>query len=783
MCASGGAVATVDLEVATPSTRATGHPLPLRTINRVEEGDTILYRPVLRPHETRKGDVTLVLIPADKKATGQDKVLVFESRPAAQPQQWKVPWRTAFVAFVYGPSGLSVKKVEAFLNRDDELVSQLADYADKTAKTEALIAALSSSGNSYEAVNAALQGFSSKFGANVQLTKGTPSDQQAMTIFRNLNPDISTYDPLASQGAQPFGQTAGLATSVAEMFFGSPVGLAAGGTAMLLNLRAIAFPRSEFRSAFSQPMPNDALGLCGKVGEQAAHTRIAYLWAVRVPNAALPHLRVGQANSLPAAVKSPVPIAAPEEDWKYLDRARNWTLQPASGKPIAVKAQVLANAKSLELDLGKDVKPGRYTIAANWDWDPFQVAGAIDVRPLADFTSAKLTPQAQDSLVGGAGKLPLTLQGADFEFVTKVELKKLYDEFASASAVPFVLPQGIREGVQSRMDIQVDASGLDPGSYQLIVSQVDGKPHDVALHVLPGLPEIDNLPVTVNQDAASTVSFDLKGKRLELLQRVELSQGAATLGAVSDGGSERAVTFKLMPRLMPGASLSLRAYVVGRNQPMDISSAVRIVAPRPSIASATTSALPPQTVQLENGELPSGLAVSAMLQVAHLPPDSGVTLECEQAGGAIALRPGHPNGNARVEQLSSGQLLVTFDTAAWSSGCTLEAIVNSGVGDSAPYRIARIVRVPAIEQFDLGSATDGADPSGMLIGRNLETVEKIGWDPTQGANVSSLPQPLPGEGFRQQLQVRLPAPPSSDAPLYIWLRGESKARATTVRAN
>ncbi len=235
MCASGGAVATVDLEVATPSTRATGHPLPLRTINRVEEGDTILYRPVLRPNETRKGDVTLVLIPADKKATGRDKVLIFESRPADRPQQWKVPWRTAFVAFVYGPSGLSVKKVEAFLNRDDELVSQLADYADKTAKTEALIAALSSSGNSFEAVNAALEGFSSKFGAASQITKGTPSDQQAMTVFRTLNPDISTYDPLATQNAQSFSQTAGLATSVAEMFFGSPVGLAAGGTAMLVE--------------------------------------------------------------------------------------------------------------------------------------------------------------------------------------------------------------------------------------------------------------------------------------------------------------------------------------------------------------------------------------------------------------------------------------------------------------------------------------------------------------------------------------------------------------------
>ena len=105
-------------------------------------------------------------------------------------------------------------------------------------------------------------------------------------------------------------------------------------------------------------------------------------------------------------------------------------LQPAEGKPIPVKVQVLANTKSIELDLGKDLKPGRYSLSANWDWDQFQIGGQFDVRPLSDFASAKLTPSAQDSFVTNTGKLTLTLQGADFEFVTKVEIKKLNDEFA-----------------------------------------------------------------------------------------------------------------------------------------------------------------------------------------------------------------------------------------------------------------------------------------------------------------------------------------------------------------
>jgi hypothetical protein len=146
ICASGGAVATIDLRVASASPR-NPNPLPLRTINQIEAGDTIHYRPLLRPREERKGDVTLVLLPADKKKAGKS-LQVFDPRPAEKPQQWTAPWRVSLVAFVYGPSGLNVKKVEAFLDRDDDLVGQLADYAEKTAKTEALISALSSSDNS-----------------------------------------------------------------------------------------------------------------------------------------------------------------------------------------------------------------------------------------------------------------------------------------------------------------------------------------------------------------------------------------------------------------------------------------------------------------------------------------------------------------------------------------------------------------------------------------------------------------------------------------------------------
>ena len=805
ICASGSAIATVDLRVTSPSERHRDQPLPLRTMNLVEEGDIIRYRPVLRPREQRRGDVTLVLIPANKKAA-RENLKIFEPRDANQATQWTVPWRTALVAFVYGPSGLSVKKVQAFLTSDDELVGELADYADKTEKTEALIAALTTPGNSSAAVNAALQGFSSKFGAAPQLSRDAPLNQQAAVMFQTLNPGVAAIDPLAPQPGQGVGQTAGLAAMAAEMFFGSPVGLAAGGTAMLLDLGALAFPRSEFRSAFSQAMPDDALGLCGRTGASAAHTRLAYIWATRIPNAAEPRLAIGKENSLPPSVKSPLPLVATDEpapkapalaapdaiksplplaaaadDWKYLDRARDWMLQPASGKPVPVKVQVLANTKSIELDLGKDVKPGSYSLIANWDWDPLSIAGQLDVRPLADFASAKLSAASQDNFVTNSGKAVLTLQGSDFEFVTKVEIKKLNDEFASASAVPFVLPKGLRAGAQDHMDLQVDTGGMDTGSYQLMISQVDGKEHDVPVKVLPAFPTITNLPVTVNQ-GVSTVAVSLKGTGLQYLKNVKLSKGTATLGSASSDGTSRAATFQLPSGMAAGADVSLSATVADRSTPLNIDDAVSVVGPRPAITGVTVSQPPEQTVHLEKGELPGGLILSAMLHVKNLPSQSGVRLECEDGGAAsITLHPGQRAGNAKLEQLTADELFLTFDTGVWSNGCSVQATVTSGVGDSSPRRIARVVDLPSVEQFNLVAAADSSDIDATLIGRNLETIEKTGWGPDQETAVAALPQPL-GDGRRQKLEVHLPQPPSPDAALYVWLRGDSKPRLTTVHA-
>lgn len=774
VCPAGAPIGNVDLRVASAENAADA--LPLRTINRLQEGNTLLYRPILRSGENRKGEVALVLVPANKTAAGEN-LIVLDPKPANKPQQWKVPLRVAVVAYVYGPTGLNSRKVKTFLKRDEDLVAQLADYAEKTAQTEALINALASPDSSADAVQAALHGFSSRYGMSVQIDKNAPTEQQAIALFRALNPAMASYDPISPQRTKQFGETATLATSVAALFFGSPVGLAAGGTAMLMELRAMAFPNAEFRSSFAQSLPDDGLGLCGRREGVQSHTRVAYLWALRVPNAPPPQLSIDKPVALPPALKSPVPVTVSDADWKYVDRARNWTLVPESGKPIPVKALKLGDTKTFEFEIPPSVKPGRYSLAANWDWNRFTIPGHVEVRPLNDFSSARLIPLSQDLLVAKTGKVPVTLEGSDFEFVTKVEVLKTDDKFASPTAVPFVLPSGLRRGPQDRMDLQLNTIDMEPGPYRLLVSQLDAKTHPVNFKILPAPPRIENFPVVLNE-GTRTVDFELKGHRLDLLTRLEVAHATVDLHETKAAGAERPFTLHISPDVDAGTSLAMKAYIRDRAEPLTFADAVRIVGPRPRITELRISSPPEQDVQLAPGELPGGGYLSAMLRVEHLQSNSSVELGCHLPDPAsVTLKLGDRSGPISLQQLTPDQVFLSVDTSMWINGCPLEAtVINGHEGRSQPYSMGRIVRVPHIEKFEI------TDTDASLTGQNLETIEKAGWSEEQEQPVPDLPLPVPGEGQRQKLQLRLPPPPAPHSPLFIWLRSESRPRMTKAHS-
>lgn len=116
-------------------------------------------------------------------------------------------------------------------------------------------------------------------------------------------------------------------------------------------------------------------------------------------------------------------------------------------------------------------------------------------------------------------------------------------------------------------------------------------------------------------------------------------------------------------------------------------------------------------------------------------------------------------------------------------GCLLTASISvEPEGRSDAFSMGRIVRVPRLDQFTL--TTEQLGPSsyaGILKGRDLDVIEKTGWDSQQGVRVDGVPAPVPGGPFVQTLRIALPWPaPAPHAPLYVWLRGEEEGRKTAV---
>ena len=144
-----------------------------------------------------------------------------------------------------------------------------------------------------------------------------------------MAPSLNTYDPLTATPTAVVAQTTGLAGSVATLFFGTPVALAAGGAGLFLNLRTLMFPDTDFRTAIAQPLGSTGLALCAKNEPEKARTRVAYLWMMRVPNAAAPAASLAETAYVPMGGKCTlkVPCATPG-DSRLLLRARAWDWLP-----------------------------------------------------------------------------------------------------------------------------------------------------------------------------------------------------------------------------------------------------------------------------------------------------------------------------------------------------------------------------------------------------------------------------------------------------------------------
>ncbi len=790
ICPGGAALGRIELTVIPPEG---GVARNIQTVNRIIEGDRILYRPIkIESLEKKKARIALLLVPSDGS-----KIVVFDPQPADKAASWTVPFRAQLASLVWGPQGLDKAKVTSLVAKDNELIAQLADYAAKTEETQALIQAITQQQalDTGQNVDAAVAGFAGKFPSS-KLDRTQSTDAQLGVLLHGVNPSLSAYDPLAQSPQQQAAQTAGLAAAVAGLFFGNGVGIAASGGAVLVNLHSLLFPRTEFLSALAQEgAPGQSFAgeaakttaLCGSKTQTAARTELAFLWAIRIPDAPAPALALSSTEHLPIGVKSSIPLEVKAKDWKLVSRAQDWRLvSPDNATSVPVSAKVNMTAKTLELDLaGVKLKPGSWKLAANWDWDSITVSGALVLHDFSGFSSAHLTPASQDELTSGAGTLDLELTGDDFEFVRKIEYKKQGDPFAQPQAVPFHLPKEPPAGPEMSLEVRLNTKPLATGSYVFLIAQADEKVHETPFQVLSAPPSISATPMVLNTGIEAQAVV-LHGTGLDRIEEISADDAQIALGE-SLSGDKRSVSVTLNPEVKAGTLLTLRMKVHGFEEPVSVRDAFLVGGPKPRITTVRESPQGNLGIALNPGEMAANSLVGFEMGVLYAPVVSAVGLSCENAPGSslLNIKMGEAKEDVKLTRESPSRLFLLFrPESVGQPGCSVMAtLITPKSGQSEQRKVGQIVLLPKIDSFRLSDEKAGdASYFAALEGHDLESISKVGWDARNGAPVDAIPVPVAGPGNKESLRVAMPWPaPAPHAPLYIWLQGEEQGRLTSAQ--
>ena len=601
-------------------------------------------------------------------------------------------------------------------------------------------------------------------------------------MLRALLPASSTYDPLATRSVQAQ-QSGGLAAWVAGLFFGNPVGLVAGGAALFQNLKIAMFPSTEFRSAFEQAAGKDAMALCTKTPGPQSKTRSAYLWAYSAPQLKKPVVSLAGAPHLPLGSKSTLRLKLSKGSVAIeLERARDWRLTPISGGasiPVEVRP---TTEGSLEIDLSKiNASAGDYRLAAKWDWDPLPVAGTLHLHPYADFSRVTLLPGKRDRLVEGNGKVAVDLFGADFEFLEKVAFASTAGNAARAD-LGFTLPLGKGTGPQDSVTVNVDTA--KHGTYRLLLTQSDGVAQEVPITILPPNPKISNLPIRLNI-GETREAIRLHGSGMERIEMVSSEAGEISGAPDSKGWSGE---LALKAGLAKGKRFPVLLKVKGLDIPVTVPDAIEMVGPRPEIQSVQKSLAGALGIEIGTDELPTGTAAGLVLTVNHLRDASRPRLElgCEtgELRESLTLSPDESSSRGSLTFAGPTALYLSLDpgTVGYTECRLVATVILDPEGRSDPFVLGRLIRVPRLDKFTLTTERIGdSSYAGILEGRDLDVIEKAGWDAQHGVSFESIPTPVAGDPSRQTLRVILPWPaPRPHAPLYVWLRGEQSGRRTAV---
>ena len=301
------------------------------------------------------------------------------------------------------------------------------------------------------------------------------------------------------------------------------------------------------------------------------------------------------------------------------------------------------------------------------------------------------------------------------------------------------------------------------------------------MKVLAPGPRIENAPldVTLSQEWQPVM---LKGQNLGQIQRLEAKDATFQLGQVD--GDHREVRVRLSAAAKEGQVNDLLAFAQDVSKPAILPGAVRVTGPAPKIEGSRISVPPQNNIPLKEGELPAGSFVSVSLAVKNVSPDTKVRLRCGKSkDGEVALRVGEKSDSGSAQALSPDELFLSFDPGGWQAGCEVNATLdNGGGGQSKPFVLGKVIRVPHVETFELTEEKSGDNFVGKLGGTDLENIAQVGWSADHGIAVAGLPTPVGGDSRKQFLRIELPWPaPSPHAALFVWFRGETTGRETRIR--
>jgi hypothetical protein len=751
VCVGSVAVASFRLSVQPPAS-ATPAWIPIRHVNNMPNGYRISYQPLDLPSNLSK-DAKLALVMVPKAADGQ--LTVLEPRLVTASTEWAAPFAPKIVIVVFGPQGLDEKRLTNLVTRDENLTNALADYADQTADLEAGLQLAREMEQDADD------------DAQRPARAVTPAEQAIFSLVRALNPAVSSYDPLGA------GRRAGPATMTGkgmEAFFENAGSLFPGGGALPM-IKQFLMPDTEFRSVFGVPIESDGMTLCAQLAARTRN-RLAYIWAYRLVNTNAPATTILKTAGVPISMRVGVPVRVDKAadgapGWRLLDHVFDWTLIPQDEKaaakmPIHVPVRVLADERALRVDLRNfSGGPGLYSIQGRWDWDVFKVAGTVNVHRFDELGSARLTPESQDKLIAATGPVDVELTGGDFLFLDHAAIHRP----ESAKLIDVALPADR----SANLKMEIDTDALRPGPYMFLLSRIDGASADIPFRVLPPNPKIDRVRVNAGEPQQTVT---LSGTGLDRITNMASDRADITLTAANEDGTRRAATIRLQAGVRAGDQLALTAKVNGLAGAVRLPIALQVAAALPKIDEAKASLPRDLGVALRDGEIPAGTWSSFAIKLSGVPADAApvITFQCSEP-------------NRTIQPAKFATLFISLDAGTvGQTGCTLQAIAEiESVGKSVAFPLGKVVRLPRIENLTLSDEKSADGYMGTLKGFDLETIEKTGWNAQSGMAVPEAPRPMVGEGAKQSLRITMPWPsPSPKAPLYVWLRGDTEARATKI---